>query len=109
MGHNESLGTVERNEAETRAGAVRTVNRPQTLAPQKRVQNRSGWSLLLSPRGLEPPHTPQQGQARGQDSGVARSSGRSLGVTEVMQKSLEVFHCTEWLSGRFIFRRSTRP
>lgn len=63
--HDQSLGTGERNEAQTRAGAIKTANRPQiTRAPEAGPKQ----ALHLSTQGWEQGHTPEQSQARGQDS-----------------------------------------
>lgn len=51
-GHDESLGTGERNEAETRAGAVRTVNRPQITGAPEVGPKQECMGLAAEPMGM---------------------------------------------------------
>lgn len=51
-GHDESLGTGERNEAETRVGAVRTVNRPHITGAPEAGPKPECMGLASEPTGV---------------------------------------------------------
>lgn len=59
---------------------------PKSPSPGGGSKTRVYRSCTPSPWGWEQPCAPEQGWARGQDSDVARSSGRGLRVREAMQE-----------------------